>query len=201
MRSRVQNKININTAENFNRLYTKPFSKKALDVRTSFYIPCCPFMAEDEASLMDMGCGSGAGLEYMAQTRPHYLLYGYDFSETALKKSADRCPKASYTLFDLLIQELDRMFDYICLFEVLEHLEEPELAINKLLPYCRRLFITIPYGDNYIRDAYHIMSGFIASDFDKFPVIHSEKIRSNRNLFVVIKGVLDSSPSVKEMYE
>ena len=94
--------------------------------------------------VLDVGCGTGAVLEQMAAK--HFTVSGVDINDTALaycrdkgfqveRGSADKMPYASAS------------FDIVFALDVLEHLENPELALQEVKRVLKKdgLFIvTVP---------------------------------------------------------
>lgn len=81
------------------------------------------------ASLLDVGCGPGAGLE--AARSLGYDAWGLDMSETAVKVASSRHPDRVRlgTLSDRLFPR--GFFDVITLFDVIEHVYDPRaLAVD-----------------------------------------------------------------------
>jgi len=98
--------------------------------------------------LLDVGCGSG---QFLRLARAHgYQVTGIDIDNEAVKVAQDR-----FSLLDtyvLPVEELqsarwEQRFDIICLFDVLEHLDNPVLVVGGLrglLTHGGYLLCTVP---------------------------------------------------------
>lgn len=76
------------------------------------------------ASVLELGCGIGSVSKLILENIPHGSLTGVDFSETSVqlaKKSASR-PNAEFITADLTRFSIQRKFDFITLFDVIEHI-------------------------------------------------------------------------------
>lgn len=86
----------------------------------------------EPGSVLDAGCGEGetlARLGFLSQARTA----GVDLSEQAVRHAASRIPWAEVSVAD--VAELpfeDDSFDLVLCLEVLEHLREPEVALDEL---------------------------------------------------------------------
>jgi SAM-dependent methyltransferase len=110
------------------------------------------FMAlklEPKGHLLDIGCGSGSFLR-LAKSRG-YQVTGIDVSKAAIKLAKEKFGLCD--VYDLSAEELlsrkswERRFDIICLFDVLEHLENPVgvlSGLKKLLKPNGYVVCTVP---------------------------------------------------------
>ena len=102
-------------------------------------------------SILDMGCGSGDVTYALLSAFKCKKLYAFDFSESSVEISQERL-KSLHIPFECRTQniyELEGEFDFILCTEVIEHLELPGLAIQKLLASLSKngyLVITVPDG-------------------------------------------------------
>ncbi len=100
-------------------------------------------------SILEIGCGSG---EFLQKIRSGVeYSFGIDINDVALAKARAKGLEVSSTD----VSRLDRTFDMIVLFEVLEHLRAPgELlkAIDKKLNPNGVLVIAVPNPDGYLKD-------------------------------------------------
>lgn len=96
----------------------------------------------------DFGCGPGDYFTVMAPEYPGYQFFGYDHSDSALKAARQRFPSAQYQIHDLYTVA-SRSHDITICSQTLEHLIEPEIALQKLLEETRPgglLVLTVPDG-------------------------------------------------------
>lgn len=97
----------------------------------------------EEGTVLDFGCGSGEFLTYLRQRRPRLVLYGADYSA----KSVEMTQNAGFEahVVNILERELDGRYDYITCFEVLEHIPDAEVVMQRLRTACaHRMFVSIP---------------------------------------------------------
>lgn len=100
----------------------------------------------ESISILDLGCGDGAILQYLRQHLPIRRLVGCDQSPLALKQAAH----FGIETIRLDLRDLNQVaslpeVDYVCCLEILEHLPEPERLLKLLLPRVKKgLFFSIP---------------------------------------------------------
>lgn len=111
--------------------YRSPEDKSS-SRKLSFYLSVVKRFAPRRSrkpTLLDIGCGYGKFLEEASQD---FRVSGIDPSEYAIREVRRQIPSASLsvsTLETLLPQELH---DVVTAFDVLEHLEDPRQAIEKI---------------------------------------------------------------------
>jgi SAM-dependent methyltransferase len=100
--------------------------------------------ARQNARILDAGCGTGVGTEYLVHLNPDATVVGIDLSAVALAVAKERCQKSGATgvefhhlsLFD--VEQLSGEFDLINCVGVLHHTPDPIRGIqalaNKLAP-------------------------------------------------------------------
>ena len=98
-------------------------------------------------SILDLGCGNGAWLEFAAQQFPSARLAGVELDEERAAQASTRNPEAVIHTGDALasLEAIDTRFDLITMWDVFEHLTEP----TRLLKAVRRLLT--PGGMVYIQ--------------------------------------------------
>ncbi len=84
----------------------------------------------DGASVLDVGCGTGGFMRYLLAQRPNAVVRGTDISAAAV----DVARAAGLDAFpaDLSRERLDRRYDFITAFEVIEHIHEAERVLGNL---------------------------------------------------------------------
>jgi SAM-dependent methyltransferase len=95
----------------------------------------------DFTSVLDVGCGQGSPLEYIAQKRRGVELCGVDISFAAVELARHRLPTATFTELDLTRQALPRTFDLVICSDVLEHIEEDRAALRNIRSMTGRWFL------------------------------------------------------------
>ncbi|MFM7449384.1 MAG: class I SAM-dependent methyltransferase [Leptolyngbyaceae cyanobacterium] len=94
--------------------------------------------ARQNARILDAGCGTGVGTEYLVHLNPDATVVGIDLSAVALAVAKERCQKSGATrvefhhlsLFD--VDQLPGEFDLINCVGVLHHTPDPIRGIQAL---------------------------------------------------------------------
>jgi 2-polyprenyl-3-methyl-5-hydroxy-6-metoxy-1,4-benzoquinol methylase len=102
---------------------------------------------EPPASLLEVGCGSGAVLRELV--RAGYRVTGVDTAEPLVRKAHERCPDADVAACHLsaLPASMTGPFDGLGFFDVLEHLTRPEELLRSASSLTRRgatVVVTVP---------------------------------------------------------
>lgn len=105
-------------------------------------------VAQKPASVLDFGCGEAFLLDELAQrcvSLPSYT--GIDVRQDALESARARYPNKTFLCVDLFDPCLnDVPADLVLAVQVLEHLAEPNVVLERLTALePRRLLITVPY--------------------------------------------------------
>jgi SAM-dependent methyltransferase len=90
--------------------------------------------------ILDAGCGTGVGTEYLVHLNPQASVVGIDLSSGALAVATERCRRSGafrvefhhLSLYDA--EQLDGEFDLINCVGVLHHLPDPIRGIQSLAP-------------------------------------------------------------------
>lgn len=94
-------------------------------------------------SVLDLGCGVGL-IANMVDGREYV---GVDFSEEAIASSRRICDNdnATFMIGDVMTFEPERTYDTVLLIELLEHLSQPRVVVERALKACsKRLIVTVP---------------------------------------------------------
>jgi ubiquinone/menaquinone biosynthesis C-methylase UbiE len=99
-------------------------------------------------SVLEVGCGEGFVLKYLAEQRPLWRLVGCDLSAGAIAYARRQCP----TWIELDVADIYRLpipraaFDLVICSEVLEHLADVPAALAELKRVSRgHVLITVPH--------------------------------------------------------
>ncbi len=105
-------------------------------------------LAESEpATVLDAGCGEGFALDFLTDRHPDVRFTGMDLSKEAIAYAeAHFGEKATFRTGSIYkLPFSDNSFDTVLCSEVLEHLDEPDRAVEELKRVARRhVLITVP---------------------------------------------------------
>ncbi len=93
---------------------------------------------KQDIRILDAGCGTGVGTEYLVHLNPQATVVGIDLSEGALNVAKERCQRSGanraefhhLSLFD--VEKIPGEFDLINCVGVLHHTSEPIRGIQAL---------------------------------------------------------------------
>lgn len=84
------------------------------------------------AKVLDFGCGAGALLRSIQHERPDLSYFGVDLSQLAINEAAASSTNISYSTIIDTLPYPDQYFDCILMFEVLEHVPNPDQTIQEV---------------------------------------------------------------------
>jgi len=117
---------------------------------------------ESGCSLLDVGCGDGTMLEYLARER-NVVGRGIDISELGVLKARARGVEAEQATFEEFSARSHARFEHVVLSEIIEHVPNPEKLVLSAWKVCTRsLWLTIP-NIAYLPHRLRLLAG-------KFPV-------------------------------
>ena len=140
--------------------------------------------------ILDCGCGEGFYLMVLHELFPHIKIYGLDHDPQLIEKAKTWIgPSENVYLFEGSIYNMpydDDHFDNIILSEVLEHLQDEELALKEVKRVLRpggTLVVTVPNHNypffwdplNWLRE--HLGFGHFSPDSGFFGGIWSKHLR------------------------
>lgn len=100
-------------------------------------------LIEDGTSVLDVGCGSGEFLTYLQSRKANAEIAAVDISDIAVQRTREKGFEARVA--DLRRQPLDKDYDYITCFEVLEHIQDAEVVFSEMIRHVRRrLIVSVP---------------------------------------------------------
>lgn len=118
-------------------------------------------------TLCDFGCGAGDAFPVYRAAYPNARLVGVDFSPRAIELCAGKYPAmAEFTVGDYSSVPCCNV---VIASNVLEHLDDDEVAVSHLLAKCRRLFVVVPYRENPLCSE-HVRT-YSCDSFSRFPVV------------------------------
>ena len=140
----IDSKISINSVK----------SEYLTEARLEFYNKVISYCLKnginfDGKDILDAGCNANCLLEEISNKFSPSSLTGYDYSEKTIQIAKVISPSSKYEVFDLVEDHAKNKFDVIFCTQVIEHIPDAELAIQKLLqlskPGCQ-ILITVPDG-------------------------------------------------------
>jgi 2-polyprenyl-3-methyl-5-hydroxy-6-metoxy-1,4-benzoquinol methylase len=89
------------------------------------------------SEVLDAGCSTG---DFVAYAKGEYQMYGLDYSSFAIETARANNPELAHKLKSGRVEETewaDKLFDAICLWDVIEHIWDPVSVIRDLLSRVR----------------------------------------------------------------
>lgn len=123
-------------------------------------------------SVLDLGCGNGTLLTYLAQTR-RAQVSGIDVSTRALELCREK-GLMDLSQADLSADDfgLKRKYDYIVITEVLEHIPNPEVLMQKLIGHFNKaVFVSLP-NIGFYKHRLRLLCGRFPEQWGKHPGEH-----------------------------
>ena len=131
------------------------------------------YLPNKAISILDVGCGRGAGIYWLLENMQFATFTGIDYSSLAIDVASQKFSMNSKAgFFHADIYDFDfsgERFDYILMVEVLEHLERPFEIIEKYKKHCREaMYLTIP-SINRMEVAEHLYAyGDAENPFERY---------------------------------
>lgn len=104
---------------------------------------------ETKNNWLDSGCGFGEFTSLIKRSFPNLTVVGIDFSIIAIKKAKKYYPQCSFKVNTIYNTEFpDNHFEIVSILEVLEHLENPSLALKEIFRITKPkgyIIITVPF--------------------------------------------------------
>ncbi|KKS55121.1 MAG: Methyltransferase type 12 [Candidatus Magasanikbacteria bacterium GW2011_GWA2_42_32] len=99
----------------------------------------------DNSSVLDVGCGDGAFLNFLKEQNRGLNLTGVDISEQALSVARERGFEALQADVSSALPFKDKTFDYSVCSEVLEHIANSEDLLNEMRRISRKgVLVSVP---------------------------------------------------------
>lgn len=120
--------------------------------------------------VLDLGCSTGYGAQFLDDAI-HYTGIDYNAKIIEEAKKQNWLPNATFIHANLMDYTFDN-YDTIIAFEVIEHLENGLLFVEKLKQHCTRLLITVPYNENVDSlNPHHLLHNLSFDQFHDFELI------------------------------
>lgn len=112
--------------------------------------------------ILDIGCLNGNFYNFLKENNFSIKSFtGVDFSEKLIERAKNRFPEQKWIVSDCKKLPFDdNSFDVVTLMELLEHIEEPDLALKEASRVCKKsgsVIITVP-NEERIKDIAHVWS-------------------------------------------
>lgn len=127
---------------------------------TNYMMSIRPFLGLNEdyqGTLLDFGCGMGAGVTVLRKAFPNAKIIGVDHSPMGIKY----CQKNYGDIADFLCAEAADVpkAEIMISSHVMEHLTDDKAIVKNLLKKCSKLYIAVPYQeDNLKQNDEHLRS-------------------------------------------
>jgi len=102
-------------------------------------------------SLLEIGCGHGYFCAHMKKNvLQTYEIEGWDFSPSGIELAKNKAKELEidikYEERDFLLNPVENNYGVICMFEVLEHIEEDEnyKVLDNILDHCEYFILSVP---------------------------------------------------------
>lgn len=128
--------------------------EKYWDKRDSnnYFQPRFPLMANEignNSSVLDVGCGDGAFLYFLKESKGVIKELGVDISDSGVKKAREKGINAVVRVIDSFDSKTEK-FDYVIMSEVIEHVANSEYFVQKGYELAsKKLIVTIPNTGYY----------------------------------------------------
>lgn len=87
-------------------------------------------------TLLDVGCGTGRGIEYLSEKMPSVAAFGIEPVRALIEQSRAKDPARAGTIMQGSGDKLpfaDRSVDVVCSFAILHHVREPNAIVREML--------------------------------------------------------------------
>ncbi len=86
-----------------------------------------------EGKVLEVGCGAGRFISYIAYQTPEVQGHGCDLSYDDILVARELSPNIDYTVADMThLPYDDEVFDAVVMFDILEHLKEPDASLREV---------------------------------------------------------------------
>lgn len=151
---------------------------KKVNIKHKFKMATDGLMAENVGQMLEIGCGVGDFLHYAEQQG--WECYGAEPSEDAVKILQSKT-KAKVVKPEHIVDFPDASFDLICMWHVLEHVDDLRWQVNQLKRLVKpngRIVIALPNYQSY--DAQYYKDKWAAYDVPRHLNHFSKDFMSNK---------------------
>jgi 2-polyprenyl-3-methyl-5-hydroxy-6-metoxy-1,4-benzoquinol methylase len=118
--------------------------------RVAFYTELAEIAAtHSPRSVVDVGCGAGNLLRAVVEKAAPERIVGIDYAAAGVRRAKELVPSGEFHAQSLYDVRTTETFDLVLCTEVLEHLRDPETAVDLLVRLCAAsgtILITVPDG-------------------------------------------------------
>lgn len=118
--------------------------------RVAFYEEVAEISADPQPrAVIDVGCGTGNLLRAVVDKTMPERVVGIDYARAGIERARELVPSGEFRAQSLYDVDPVERFDLVLCTEVLEHLRDPEAAVDVLVRLCAgsgRILITVPDG-------------------------------------------------------
>jgi len=118
--------------------------------RVAFYEEVAAISADQQPrAVIDVGCGTGNLLRAVVEKAMPERVVGIDYARAGIERARELVPSGEFRAQSLYDVDPVESFDLVLCTEVLEHLRDPEGAVDVLVRLCAgsgRILITVPDG-------------------------------------------------------
>ncbi len=101
-------------------------------------------LPEEQGTVWEVGCGSGALLKRLASEMPKHKFYGWDIAPEAKQFWNHSYSNLNFEIGDVLETGMSRAADVIMLIDVLEHLADPTTFLERIRNKGKYVIIHLP---------------------------------------------------------
>jgi SAM-dependent methyltransferase len=141
--------------------------------------------AGDATEVLDVGCGLGEMVGFLAGALAQCRFTGIDFSAGAIESCRRRLPNHRWAVADVVNDDLPGPYDAVICSELLEHLDEPAKALARIAPSLKPsaiIVVTVPNGKVFAteRAVGHVAHPTLAMLREWFEAADLEFVESRR---------------------
>jgi SAM-dependent methyltransferase len=108
----------------------------------------------DSKNILEVGCASGAFLEYLRKKYKNSTLVGLELNSEAALKATSKGLNVELELVENFANSNKDKFDIVCSFQVLEHISDPFSFLQSSIDCLKKggkLIICVPNNDSFIK--------------------------------------------------
>lgn len=180
---------NTNSIQFWDSRFNKKGNQKG---RIKYYLDIIPYINKNCNSLLELGCGVGAGLIELQRILPKIKYSGCDFSKKGIEIAKKDGKNIDFFQLDITKGVTIKKYDCIICISVLEHITNYKKVIESWLKICKYLIIKVPFNERVkyfgLKPSSHIHR-FKEETLNEYrPILIAIK---NKRITYIIKGKLN----------